>query len=347
MKIFFKNKGIYLGIVGILEKIILMLIYLFTLLDFTNYSNTITPGAFTKYISVITGILTRIENVSVDVIQIRQMTSYLRPFLEFLDILETKDTDKKSLCQEKIYEIRFDSVSYKYPDTNTWVLKDISFVIKHNENISVVGENGSGKTTLIKLICGLLEPTEGHIYVNGKDTRSYSFTKEISTVFQDPFLFNYSIKKNITLSDGNITDFENYIKKWNLWSLVSKLPLGYDTVMGKEYDSNGIELSGGQFQKICFARAGFKNASLYILDEPTSSYDVYAERFFLDKVHEISEFGIIIVVSHNFLTVNDSDRVIFIRNSELCGNESHKNLLVTNNYYRKYYETFIKQWSES
>src|SRR5690606_18782473 len=186
---------------------------------------------------------------------------------------------------------RFENVSFKYPDADRYAIRGLSFTLAAGEKIALVGENGAGKTTLIKLLARLYDPTEGNIYVDEIDIRSIdlaSLRKNIGIIFQDFIKLHFTARENITI--GNIDDIESAnelngsleskIKIATQKSLadevISSLPQGLDQMLGRRFD-NGVELSGGQWQKIALARAYMRDAQLLILDEPTSALDARAE----------------------------------------------------------------------
>lgn len=346
MKEFYNTKGKYLGLISILEKIVYAFSYIYIVISyFTASGRIVSPGTFAKYVSAMTSYFSKIENICLDIIQLRQMKNYLEPFMYFVNTTNFTQTGNKIVVDEKINEIRFENVSYKYPNVNKWAIKNVNFIIKSGSSVAFIGSNGSGKSTLIKLICGLIEPTEGRVLINGRDLKKYDFTKSISTVFQDYNLFNYSIKKNIVFNDDSKSiNFNEFADNWGLFEILNKFSKGYNTIIGKEFDRNGIELSGGESQKIAIARAGYKKASLYILDEPTSALDVHAETFFVEKTAGFTESNIVIIVSHNLLTTKNCDKIFVIDDGEVIEEGTHKNLLEKNKVYADMYKSNIQKW---
>lgn len=347
MKEFYDTKGKYLGLISVLEKIVYAFSYIYIVISyFTVSGGIVSPGTFAKYVSAMTSYFSKIEKICLDIIQLRQMKNYLEPFMVFINTTNFNQTGNKIVVDEKINEIRLENVSYKYPNVNKWAIKNVNFIIKGGNSVAFIGSNGSGKSTLVKLICGLIEPTEGRVLINGKDLKKYDFTKSISTVFQDYNLFNYSIEKNIVFNDDlEFIDFNEFADNWGLLEILNKLSEGYNTIIGKEFDRNGIELSGGESQKIAIARAGYKKSSLYILDEPTSALDVYAETFFVEKIAHFTESNIVIIVSHNLLTTKNCDKIFVIDDGKVIEEGTHKNLLEKNKLYADMYKRNIQKWS--
>ena len=225
-------------------------------------------------------------------------TEYVKPIMEFMAI--ESESDKGGITLNNISSLEFDHVSFRYPHTDNYVLDDVSFKINSNEKISIVGLNGAGKTTIVKLICRLYKPDKGDIKVNGISIYDYShesYVKEISTVFQDYKLFNYSILDNIRPGIDEETGMK-LIDKVGLSDAVNALPEGIHSNIGKSYDDKGIELSGGQMQKIAIARALAKSASILILDEPTSALDPLAEAEIYEHFNQLAENRTAIYISH-------------------------------------------------
>lgn len=184
---------------------------------------------------------------------------------------------------DHVSKIEFSHVFYRYPKSDRWIVKDLSFVIEDGEKIALVGMNGAGKTTMIKLLCGLLIPTKGTIRINGVSSTDISredYYRLFSTVFQDIHLFPASIQKNIVCSDEQIDPirFDDAVKKSGMDQVAQKFRDGLNTLLVAEVDENAVNLSGGQVQKLMLARAIYKNAPILLLDEPTAALDPIAEK---------------------------------------------------------------------
>ena len=268
-------------------------------------------------------------------------TEYVKPIMEFMAI--ESESDKGGLTLNDISSLEFDHVSFKYPHTDNYVLDDVSFKINSNEKISIVGLNGAGKTTIVKLICRLYKPDKGDIKVNGVSIYDYShesYVNAISTVFQDYKLFNYSILDNIRPG----IDEENGMKlidKVGLSDAVNALPEGIHSNIGKSYDDKGIELSGGQMQKIAIARALAKSASILILDEPTSALDPLAEAEIYEHFNQLAENRTAIYISHRMSSSIFCDRILVLNNGKTEAFAPHKELM--KNQEGLYYKLFMTQ----
>lgn len=193
--------------------------------------------------------------------------------------------------EEERYTIEFKNVSFKYPNTEKFVLKDVSIKIESGTRLSIVGYNGAGKTTFIKLLCRLYKPTSGVIYLNGVDISTIDFDKYrdiLAVVFQDYQLFSFSIKENIVLdSEYDESRVNEAIEKSGLKEKIESLSKGLNTSIGREFDEEGIEFSGGEGQKLACARAFYRNSPVVILDEPTASLDPVAESKLYERFNNI------------------------------------------------------------
>jgi ATP-binding cassette subfamily B protein len=212
-------------------------------------------------------------------------------------------------------------------------VQNLSFHLKAGEKLALVGENGAGKTTVVKLLARLYEPTEGRILLDGVDIRSYdlaSLRSAIGIIFQDFIRFQMKAVENIAI--GNIDQLEEMdiieeaAKKSLADSVVQDLPKKYQQLLGKRF-ANGVELSGGQWQKVALARAYMREAQLLILDEPTSALDARAEHEVFLRFAELIEGKSAVLISHRFSTVRMADRILFLENGQLKEIGSHEELL--------------------
>jgi ABC-type multidrug transport system fused ATPase/permease subunit len=245
---------------------------------------------------------------------------------------------------EDIKNIKFDNVSFKYPDSKI-ILKNISFEISENEKVMLVGLNGSGKTTLIKLLTRFYETSNGVIYINGLNIKEYnikSLRSHIATVFQDFNVFSFTIRENVAIGDFDrekddilidsslqFSNFNNeeYLKSRNL-----------DLYINRDFENTGIELSGGQRQKLAISRAILRNSALIILDEPTASLDPITENEILDAFYRLYQDKILLMISHRFSSALKMDKILFIEDGEITGIDKHINLYNKNTHYRKLFD---------
>lgn len=252
---------------------------------------------------------------------------YIKPMLELMDI--EKEMNKGKLELKSIDSITFDHVTFAYPKTEQAVLEDVSFTIRRNEKISLVGLNGSGKTTIVKLICRLYQPQQGRILVNDIPLEEYdlsSYMSAISTVFQDYKTFAMPIKDNVSVT-RSIQEVKELCEGAGVREIVDSLPNKWDSILSKEYDEKGVELSGGQTQKIAIARALAKPADLLILDEPTSALDPIAEAEIYKNFNDLAANRTAIYISHRMSSSIFCDKILVIDGHRVADFDTHENLM--------------------
>ena len=233
----------------------------------------------------------------------------------------------------------FENVGFKYANSERWANRHLNFTLHAGEKLALVGENGAGKTTLVKLLARLYDPTEGRILLDDHDLREYDLVelrKQVGIIFQDYLRYQMTVAQNIAV--GNIEEKENrelimHSARQSLADLlVEKLPGKYDQALGKRFNQ-GVELSGGEWQKIALARAYMKDAQLLILDEPTSALDARAEYQVFQRFAELTKGKTAVLISHRFSTVRMADRILVLDNGELLESGTHNELLEKNGRY--------------
>ena len=268
---------------------------------------------------------------------------YLANYFKFLDIPSkmyqgTLSVEKRD---DNDYEVEFRNVSFKYPSTDVYSLKNVSFKFRVGQKLAVVGMNGSGKTTMIKLLCRLYDPTEGEILLNGIDIRKYKYDEYLgifSVVFQDFKLFSFSLAQNVATSVEY--DSEKITKYLNEAGL-RDMPKGIETPLYKDFDEDGVEISGGEAQKIALARALYKNAPFIVLDEPTAALDPVSEFEIYSKFNEIVGDKTAIYISHRLSSCRFCDDIAVFHEGMLVQRGSHDELVADSN--GKYHELWHAQ----
>jgi ATP-binding cassette subfamily B protein len=224
-------------------------------------------------------------------------------------------------------------VTFRYPGREEDALSEVSFTIAPGETVAVVGRNGAGKSTLIKLVTRLYDPTAGRILLDGSDLREFDpadLRRLIGGMFQDYVTYQASAAENIGLGElGDIEDreaIEAAARKGGADSLLDRLPDGWDTPLGKWFDG-GVELSGGEWQKIALGRAFMRDARILLLDEPTSALDAQAEFELFARLRSLARGRTAIYISHRFSTVRPADRILFLEHGRLVEQGTHEELM--------------------
>lgn len=254
----------------------------------------------------------------------------LRVFLEYKPRIPE---DYEGVMPEKeIEQIEFRNVSFGYQPEKL-IIKNLSFTIKGKNSVALVGHNGAGKSTIIKLLFRFYDPTEGSIFVNGKDIREYTlkaYRQLFSAAFQDYKIFAMSIKENVLMRKADKGEEEivkNALRKAGVYDKVMTLPEGMDTVLTKEFDENGAVLSGGQYQKIVVARAFAKDTPIKIFDEPSSALDPIAEYELFESIMQDSKDKTMIFISHRLSSVQNADEVIMLEEGRIIERGTHEELM--------------------
>lgn len=309
-------------------------------------------GSIVKYVGfvdTIIGCITSYFNVFAD---IKYNTPFVEDYLAYFDIPQkmyqgTIPVEKRAFCDggDNDYEIEFCNVSFKYPGSDSYSLHNVSIKFRIGERLAVVGMNGSGKTTFIKLMCRLYDPTEGRVLLNGVDIRKYDYAEYLSIfsiVFQDFRLFSFTLGQNVAAS----SDYEkdrviDCLKKAGFEHRLEEMPSGLDTSLYKDFDRNGVEISGGEAQKIAIARALYKNTPFIILDEPTAALDPIAEYEIYSSFNNIVQDKTAIYISHRLSSCRFCDKIAVFHEGNIVQMGTHAELL--SNRSGKYFELWNAQ----
>lgn len=274
---------------------------------------------------------------------------------EFLDYPESfKFDDGKDIPLASNYEIKLENVSFHYPESDKDIIHNLDLTIHPREKLAIVGLNGAGKTTLVKLICGLLSPSEGRVLLNGDDISDFNRNKYyelFSAVFQDFSILDVTIAEEIAQCKDNI-DYQRIkecIDYAGLSDTIDKLPKGLNTHIGREVYLDGVLLSGGQMQRLMLARALYKNGPILLLDEPTAALDPLAESEIYQKYSDMANNKTSLFISHRLASTRFCDRIILIKDGGIREEGSHEDLLKLNGEYAKLFEVqsrYYKQGKE-
>nr|WP_308742542.1 ABC transporter ATP-binding protein [uncultured Anaerocolumna sp.] len=332
----------YFGLNSVTLPLEMLLIYGYMV--YQVILGSISIGEFSMYISAGNNFTNYITEFIQNVVQLRQMCLYLDTYLKFEKIPSKRKTGTKSVesilnCYSNTIE--FKHVYFKYPRSEEYTLKDVNITIHSGEKLSVVGPNGAGKTTFIKLLCRLYTPDKGEILLNGVNINEYSYDeymKLLSVVFQDYKLFSFTIKENIVFDKGLQVPDETVnkaLEKVGLLERIEELEKGIHTSLYKNFDKNGIELSGGQAQKLAIARAVYKNSPIVVLDEPTAALDPYAEYEIYTSFNKLIGDHTAIYISHRLSSCKFCNKIAVFDDGELKEYGTHQELVNKNGMYTK------------
>jgi len=308
---------------------------------------TFLAGAFDRMRNMLQQILSRFSRIA-------ESALYLQDLFDFFDLRSdiTSLPDARPFPEKVKEGFTFHDVSFKYPGSDRYAIRNLSFHLPAGKKLALVGENGAGKTTLVKLLARLYEPDSGYITVDGIDLRNielHSLRDNIGIIFQDYVRFNLSAAENIAI--GDILEKENEQKiveaaeKSLADPMIRQLPLQYRQMLGKRFQ-DGTELSGGQWQKIALARAYLRDAQLLILDEPTASLDARAEKEVFDRFAELISGKTAVLISHRFSTVRMADLILFLENGQLLEMGSHHALLEAKGKYAELFHLQAKGYQD-
>lgn len=301
-------------------------------------------GGFTAWVSGILGGFNTLHKQSLDISSVRECIDFHEPF-------RFEDGEPIKTEENRLYEIRLENVSYRYPGADKDTLTNINLTLHPGEKLAVVGLNGAGKTTLIKLICGFLNPTEGRILLDGKDIRDYNrrdYYKMFSAVFQEFSLLAGTIATNVAQDsvDIDIERVKDCVEKAGLRKKIESLKDGYETYLNREVYEEAILLSGGETQRLMLARALYKNAPFIVLDEPTAALDPIAESEMYQKYNEMTSGKSSIYISHRLASTRFCDRIIMITDGGIGEEGTHEELLKAGGKYAELFEVQSKYYKE-
>lgn len=301
-------------------------------------------SGFTQWVTGILSKGTELHRQSLEISLLRETLDWPEPF---------RFEDGKPLpgAPDMPCEIRFDHVSYRYPEAETDTLHDIDLTIHAGEKLAIVGLNGAGKTTLVRLACGFLDPTWGRVLLNGQDIRQYDrwdYYALFSAVFQDFSVLEASVAENVAQRLDGIDTGRVWqcLDQAGLTEAVRALPHGLDTKLGRKVYEDGVELSGGQTQRLMLARALYKNGPILALDEPTAALDPIAEDDIYQKYSRMTAGRTALFISHRLASTRFCDRILFMEQGRITEQGTHESLLAANGGYAKLFAVQSKYYQE-
>ncbi len=332
--------------------LLLQNIFIYTVLTIRIVNKEITASDYVLLLGLVTGFSSWFIGIINDYNQLigdAVTIQHYRNYLEMPDAITNengKHIDGKYTVSP---EITFENVGYQYLNAENKLYNDFNIKINSGEKIAIVGENGAGKTTLVKLLCGLYKPQSGDIYINDEPASQIDKTDYFnlfSVVFQDMYLLPIKIKEFVASADTNISDEKVIaaLEKAGLYDKVKSLSDGIETPLMKGVQENGVDLSGGEIQKLMIARAFYKDAPILIFDEPSSALDPIAEKNLYGFINENTKDKTVIFISHRLASTKFCDRIVYLENGTIAESGSHDELMNKNGKYAELFRIQSKYY---
>lgn len=308
--------------------------------EFVLYFHAV--STFTTWVMGILRDIARLHKDSIDINTVREYLEYPEPF---------RFEDGEAVPKADSYELKLEHVSFRYPGACRDTIHDLNLVVRPGEALAIVGLNGAGKTTLVRLLCGLFDPTEGRVLLNGKDVRELNrraYYALIGAVLQEFSVLDVTVAENVaqTSVDMDYDKVRDCIEKAGLTKAISELPKGLDTHVGRDVFLDGVLFSGGQTQRLMLARALYKDGPILILDEPTAALDPIAENDIYRKYNDMTRGKTSVFISHRLASTRFCDRIVMIADGNIAEEGTHESLLALDGEYAKLFEVQSRYYQE-
>ena len=301
-------------------------------------------SGFATWVAGILEDLSTVQKFSLEVDNIRALLEWPEPFL-------FEEGKPLPVQKDGKYTLELKNVTFRYPGAEKDTLTRVNLTIPAGEKLAIVGLNGAGKTTLVKLLCGFYDPTEGAVLLNGQDIRQFNrrdYYEHFSAVFQQYSLLDVTVAENVAQSTDNIDMplVKTCVEKAGLTEKIESLSKGFDTILGRNIYDEGVELSGGETQRLMLARALYKNAPIIVLDEPTAALDPIAEHDMYLKYDQMTVGRSAVYISHRLASTRFCDRIIFLKDGVIAEEGTHDGLLAANGGYAQLFAIQSKYYQE-
>jgi len=311
-----------------------------------------TAAEFLLYVGAINGFSNWVTGLLSNYVELYKEAIQLSDIREFLGLKELFLFEEgKSIPNYDKWEIQLKDVSFRYPGSDNFIFQHMNLTVHAGEKLAIVGLNGAGKTSLVRLLCGFYDPDEGCVLLNGKDIRQYNrreYYSLFSAVFQEFSQLDITLEQNVSQSVADIDREKvwNCLQKAGLDEMVSKLPKGLETTIGRKVHLDGVLFSGGETQRLMLARALYKDGPILMLDEPTAALDPLAEHDIYIKYNEMTVGKTSIFISHRLASTRFCDRIIFLAGGEITEEGTHEELLQKKGAYAKLFEVQSQYYQE-
>ena len=310
-------------------------------------------GDFVRYTGLIGQLLTSMYSAIRYLSDLNDARVKIKNYVKLLNWETSVEKSGASLVPDGPLNFEFRHVSFSYLDHLPKVLTDVTFSFTDKEKIALVGQNGSGKSTIIKLLMRFYDPTEGEILLNGKNLKEYdlrSLRRCFSTLFQDYCNYAFTVKESTMLADNNALHDESKVKdalcKSGAMEFVRNFPKGIDSYLTRGYDEDGVEMSGGQWQKMALARTFYRDAPIYILDEPSAALDAQSEDKLFKDFEKLYRDKGALLISHRLSNVVSADRILVLENGKIIEAGPHRELMRQNGQYAKMFQLQADKYRE-
>ena len=318
----------------------------------TVLNDGLSASEFLLYFAAFSGFTQWVTGILEQCTQLHKESLGLSTVREYLDLPEQfRFEGGIPIPKSNTYELRLEDVSFRYPGTQENIIRNLNLTLRSGEKVAVVGLNGAGKTTLVKLLCGFYDPDEGRVTLNGIDIRQFNrreYYAMFSAVFQDFSELDITVSQAVAqaVDDIDMEKVKACIRKAGLTEQIETLPKGYDTHLGKKVYMDGIQLSGGQTQRLMLARALYKDGAFLVLDEPTAALDPIAENDIYHKYHEMTAGKTSLFISHRLASTRFCDRILFLQDGIITEEGTHDELIARKDGYAKLFEVQARYYQE-